>query len=197
MRAEAASNSNSTATMASSTAVKKLRLLLQAGAELGAVEQKAKLEGVDMKLVLSPSSMQQQHAADDDDNVNGKNKTIPETLIKKYKRMLKAGLPMNRVQQLAGVEAGVTPEEVEHILLKKDDTVGNAAEAFIKFVRMQKAGIPLAAIQNSARIQGVNVDELNAVLVLARGGDDDNNTLTVGQEVVQVDKRDDEAAAAS
>jgi hypothetical protein len=91
--------------------------------------------------------------------------------------MIKAGLPLDRVQQLAGVEAGVSPEEIERIL-GNNDTITNNADAqlkiddnekemdvkYAKFARMQQARIPLAAIQNSARIQGMDVDELNKVL---------------------------------
>ena len=77
---------------------KKLRLMLKAGAPLGAVQQKAKLEGVDMAIVLSSSS--------DENKVNNELTMIPEILIKKYKRMLKAGITMDRVQQLASIETG-------------------------------------------------------------------------------------------
>ncbi|KAL7502880.1 hypothetical protein ACHAXN_001232 [Cyclotella atomus] len=163
-------NSNMMGGNSPNAKVKKLRLLLQAGAPLGAVEQKARMEGVDIKLVLSHSSSN-----------NGKEgeelqAAIPEMLLKKYKRMIKAGLPLDRVQQLAGVETGVSPEEIERIL-GNNDTITNNADAqvkdgnekevnakYAKFARMQQAGIPLAAIQNSARIQGMDVDELNKVL---------------------------------
>ena len=80
---------------------------------LGAVEQKAKLEGIDMSLVLSPSSDAEEMDGDskknssivsDDEGEEGNEKkptaSIPETLVKKYKRMFKAGVPMDRVQQL-------------------------------------------------------------------------------------------------
>ena len=33
---------------------------------------------------------------------------IPETLVQKYKCMIKAGVPMDRVQQLAGIETGAS-----------------------------------------------------------------------------------------
>lgn len=132
--------------------VKKLRLMLQAGAPLGAVEQKARLEGVDMSLVLSPPS---DEVADEDDGRavvsdgeeqgdEGGISSIPETLVRKYKRMLKAGVPLDRVQQLAGIEAGASPEEVvAAVAQERSGEKKKAAERsedprMAKFVRMQK-----------------------------------------------------------
>ena len=110
--------------------------MLQAGAPLGAVEQKTKLEGIDMALVLSPS----------DEGKDGDGKTvvsdneariaaaaaaaIPETLVKEYKRMIKAGVPMDRVQQLAGVETGASPEQVASIVREAGSKgrIGGAAQ---------------------------------------------------------------------
>lgn len=155
--------------------VKKLRLMLQAGAPLGAVEQRAKLEGIDMALVLSPSDEKKEddkvgagREGDDQEGV-----PIPETLVKKYKRMVKAGVPLDRVHQLAGVEAGASPEQVDSVL-KGGGRDGSAEEKderpcknprMAKFVRMQKAGIPLVAIQNAARLQGHDMKELEEALV--------------------------------
>ncbi|KAL7513615.1 hypothetical protein ACHAXN_010887 [Cyclotella atomus] len=48
--------------------------------------------------------------------------------------------------------------------LKTDDNEKEMDVKYAKFARMQQARIPLAAIQNSARIQGMDVDELNKVL---------------------------------
>ena len=176
--------------------VKKLRLLLQAGAPLGAVEQKARIEGVDMELVLSPSNAKPNN--NDSMERDELQLAIPETLLKKYKRMMKAGLPLDRVQQLAGVEAGVSPEEVERVLGNNNGsriadghvTIGSEKEGgaeFVKFLRMQKAGIPLAAIQNSARIQGVNVDELNKTLGVAEDYTSETSAITAvnGEAVTQ------------
>ncbi|KAL7542096.1 hypothetical protein ACHAXR_013216 [Thalassiosira sp. AJA248-18] len=158
---------------ASSKAVKKLRLMLQAGAPLGAVEQKAKLEGIDISLVLSPSDegkVDEKTLVSDSEGEDGSagagEAAIPETLLKKYKRMIKAGVPMDRVQQLAGLEAGASPEQVAAIVLggndKKDEPSINPL--MTKFLRMQKAGIPVAAIQNSARLQGHDIKEVNEAL---------------------------------
>ncbi|KAL3774378.1 hypothetical protein ACHAW5_009075 [Stephanodiscus triporus] len=133
-----------------STKLKKLRLLLQAGAPLGAVEQKAKLEGIDIALVLSPSAGKSEGGGEDDDEA-----FIPETLVKKYKRMIKAGVPMDRVQQLAGIETGASPEQIATIIQGigrekagvKEESVMNPLMS--KFQLMQKAEIPLMiATQN-------------------------------------------------
>lgn len=168
--------------MSNAKQVKKLRLMLQAGAPLGAVEQKAKLEGIDMSLVLSPSKFESADGADQMED-GATMVMIPETLLKKYKRMRKAGLPLDRVQQLAGIEAGVSPEQVA-LILKEEEARECGSDScaeegwkkkgeviveprMAKFVKMQKAGLPLAAIQNAAKLQGFNVDEVNAALGLS------------------------------
>lgn len=195
-----------------SRGVKKLRLMLQAGAPLGAVEQKAKIEGVNMDLVLSP----QHRSSGSDDDEDGKDASsvvlvsdvedsrgggeddanaavacIPETLVKKYRRMLKAGVPFEGVHQLAMNESGASAEEVTGVLRdveregkkKKseekggDVTTGEGAPSASnprveKFLRMQRAGIPLIAIQNAARLQGHNMNEVNDALGVNKGGDE-------------------------
>jgi len=176
--------------------VKKLRLMLQAGAPLGAVEQRAKMEGIDMSHVLSPSSSEEEAKKKDDarmvvsdteedaTSAEKKKADIPETLVKKYKRMWKAGTPLGAVQQLAGRETGASPEEVEAILQGGEnegavvDPSALVNTRMAKFVRMQKAGIPLIAIQNAARLQGHDMDELNEAL----GVKDPNNEDKAGGE---------------
>jgi hypothetical protein len=124
-----------------STKLKKLRLLLQAGAPLGAVEQKAKLEGIDIALVLSPSADKSEGGGEDYDEAF----ILPETLVKKYKRMTKAGVPMDRVQHLAGIETGASPEQIATIIQGigreragvKEESVMNPLMS--KFRLMQKA----------------------------------------------------------
>jgi hypothetical protein len=163
-----------------STKVKKLRLLLQAGAPLGAVEQKARLDGVDIAAVLSP---RREHDTDDEGEPS-QERGMPETLRKKYKRMIKVGVPMDRVCQLAAVEAGLSEDTVVALLGKDqavkfmdgenggESTDGHADNAIptkqdptmVKFQRMHKAGIPLSAIQNAARLQGCTSNELHAAL---------------------------------
>lgn len=145
--------------------LKKLRLLLQAGAPLGAVEQKAKLEGIDIALVLSPSGDKNEGGGEEDEKA-----FIPETLVKKYRRMIKVGVPIDRVQQLAGIETGASPEQVASIIQGigrgktgvKEESIVNPLLS--KFLRMQNAGIPLIAIQNAARLQGCDIYELNKAL---------------------------------
>lgn len=122
------------------TKLKKLRLLLQAGAPLGAVEQKAKLEGIDIALVLSPSVDKNEGGDEEDEKA-----FIPETLVKKYRRMIKVGVPIDRVQQLAGIETGASPEQFASIIQGigrrktgvKEESIVNPLLS--KFRRMQNA----------------------------------------------------------
>lgn len=98
--------------------IKKLRLMLtKAGAPLEVVERRAAVEGIDMALVLQHeeecASSQDVVAFDNNEN----NSNFPEppaspVLLKKYKRMLKSGVPLPQVQQLAGIEAGMSFEQV-------------------------------------------------------------------------------------
>ncbi len=125
---------------ANGTKLKKLRLLLQAGAPLGAVQQKAKLDGIDIALVLSPSADKNEEGGEED----GKT-FIPETLVKKYTRMIKAGVHMDCVQHLAGIETGASPEQVASIIqgIGREKT-GVKVESVVnpllsKFRRMQNA----------------------------------------------------------
>ena len=116
----------------SNKSVKKLRLMLKAGAPLDAVKQKARLEGIDMTSVLSSSS--------GDNNGEGKSQDIiPEILVKKYKRMRKASIPMDRIQQLARIETGASPEQVESIVTSSSPP-------------------------DTARLQGFHVGEVTAAL---------------------------------
>jgi hypothetical protein len=163
---------------------KKLRLMLKAGAPLGDVQQKAKLEGVDMAIVLSSSS--------DENKVNNELTMIPEILIKKYKRMLKAGITMDRVQQLASIETGASPEEVEFIVTADPPAVVGGADIseevahqkrMTKFLRMQRAGIPVIAIANAARLQGFDVDEVTAALEGGSGSDSSSPVNVVVEDV--------------
>ncbi len=124
------------------TRLKKLRLLLQAGAPLGAVEQRAKIEGIDIALVLSPSADANEERLGEEDAVV----FIPETLIKKYKRMIKAGVPVDRVEQLAAIETGATPELVASVIKGTGHEKAHVVEEDMlvnpllsKFRRMKKA----------------------------------------------------------
>ena len=155
-------------------AVKKLKLMLKAGAPLGAVEQKAKMDGVDMSLVLSSN--------EEDVRAIENQTSIPEILVKKYKRMLKAGLPMDRIQQLASIETNASPEQIEAIVSAAPSVAATGITEKLeqtaqqrrmgKFLRMQKAGIPTVAILNAARLQNFDVDEVAAALDDSEKGGD-------------------------
>eukprot|EP00985_Skeletonema_marinoi_P033066 scaffold40365_cov197-Skeletonema_marinoi.AAC.1 len=110
---------------------------------------------------------------------------IPDILIKKYKRMLKAGITMDRVQQLASIETGASPEEVEFIVTADPPAGVGGAEMseevahqkrMTKFLRMQRAGIPVIAIANAARLQGFDVDEVTAALEGGSGSGSDSSS---------------------
>ena len=46
----------------------------------------------------------------------GKQSAIQETLVRKYKCMIKVGVPLDRVQQLAGVKTGASAKQVASIV---------------------------------------------------------------------------------
>lgn len=174
----------------SNKAVKKLKLMLKAGAPLGAVEQKAKLNGVDMSLVLSSD--------EEGDKASNSQTSIPEILVKKYKRMLKAGLPMDRIQQLASVETNASPEEIEAIVIAAPVATADITKKLEqtaqqrrvgKFLRMQKAGIPTVAILNAARLQNFDVDEVAAALE-GGGGSDIASPREAGEKTEENDDHD-------
>ena len=137
--------------------VKKLRMMLQAGLPMAAVEQKAKLEGIDMSLVLGEANEQ---AADepktsDEDAVNN---TIPDPLIKKYKRMIKSGVPLMGVQATATIDGHGrwTPADVakalEDVLDTTKDTHSQHYAARTKLPRRQASDTEeaLASLENAA-----------------------------------------------
>ena len=135
---------------------KKLRLMLQAGLPMAAVEQKAKLHGIDMSSVLEERNegAVEKGAVDDDMGET----TIPAPLIKKYKRMIKSGVPLMGVQAQASVDGGGrwTPEEVADILADVLDST-NAAHSHHYMPRhklpRRKASNPdeaLALLENAA-----------------------------------------------
>lgn len=84
--------------------IKKLRMMLQSGIPPAAVEQKAKLLGVDMAMVLG-------EAKEQDSSSEGPT-SIPAPLLKKYKRMIKSGVPLKGVQAQAFLDGSWTPEQV-------------------------------------------------------------------------------------
>ena len=106
--------------------IKKLRLMLTAaGAPLQVVERRAAMEGIDMDLVLQQPSRSATtpdeglvDAADgtaaNDDGAIVVEQAPPASsfLLKKYKRMIKVGIPLAQVQQLASIEANLSQEQV-------------------------------------------------------------------------------------
>eukprot|EP00804_Cyclotella_cryptica_P007580 CCRYP_010666-RC/>CCRYP_010666-RC protein AED:0.42 eAED:0.43 QI:0/0/0/1/1/1/2/0/226 len=153
-----------------------LQKILDAKKIMDAGKRKQPLDGVDISAVLSPRA--------DGQGEPTQETSVPETLRKKYKRMIKAGVPMDRVCQLAGVEAGLSQEAAMALFgtnqpakVEEDATDGESADGradkvipakqdpkMVKFQRMHKAGIPMAAIRNAAHLQGCTSKELHAAL---------------------------------
>jgi hypothetical protein len=89
--------------------IQKLRKMIQAGLPIAAVEQRAKLEGINLADILEESK-----ESDDDDLVE--TSPIPSSLVKKYRRMLQSGVPLKGVQSKAFLDGGWSPEQVAMIL---------------------------------------------------------------------------------
>lgn len=156
---------------------------------MDAVKQRAKMAGIDMRVVL-----QQQHDDEDEkeeeqqeekdphkgrgdeetnlyqgDIIKGSPSLSP-VLISKYKRMLKCGVPLAAVQQLAFVEGGWSPEQIvqifecavviesrrrrrHYVSYKPMASVSCSmkrahfkARKLVKYHRMMKVGVPLSAV---------------------------------------------------
>ncbi|KAL3898589.1 MAG: hypothetical protein SGARI_006637, partial [Bacillariaceae sp.] len=111
--------------------------------------------------------------------------------------MRKMGVGLAQVQQLAFVEAKLTPEQLEELMKANEDENKKSMQLGVvtvpsphmaKYLRMQKAGLPLPAIQKAAEIDGniVGNMELMHGLGLVESvqvdesfdgvGDDDNNS---------------------
>lgn len=86
--------------------IKKLRMMVQMGIPLEYVEQRAKVEGMDLSVVLGDNKQQAEEEGTEPQSV------IPTPLIKKYKRMIKSGVPLKGVQSQAFVDGRWTPEQV-------------------------------------------------------------------------------------
>ena len=100
---------------------------------MDAVKQRAHLAGIDMRAVLQyqDEEKDEQHPDDKDSNRNKNGNasksssaspsssssffSLPPALISKYKRMLKSGVPLPAVQQLAFVEGGWNPDQIIQI----------------------------------------------------------------------------------
>jgi len=98
---------------------------------MDAVKQRAHLAGIDMRAVLQYQEEEKDEQHPDDKDIVRNNKgnaskassssysspflSLPPTLISKYKRMLKSGVPLPAVQQLAFVEGGWSPDQIIQI----------------------------------------------------------------------------------
>lgn len=206
--------------------IKKLRLMLKAGAPLEAVQRRAAVEDIDMDLVLqqqdedtSKYDVPDDADADADPFVAA---PAPPILLKKYQRMLKAGIPLPQVQQLASVEANMSPEQVvvfcagkhatkapRSVSEQRDDEPGHQAaggskikadnsdittknsnsknhnrnqtlqsgrdRAFVKLRMMHKAGSSKAALEFTAEMLGISMEDLEKALSV-----DENKTKKDG-----------------
>ena len=91
--------------------MKKLRMMLQTGIPMAAVEQRAKLEGIEMAEVLGQNKNKMMKRKN-----NTSTLTIPTPLLKKYKRMIKSGVPLQAVQTQASLDGRWTPDQVQEAL---------------------------------------------------------------------------------
>jgi len=170
--------------------IKKLRLMLQSGIPLEAVKQKARLEGIDMAMVLNTattvsSPKEEETKSSSSSNEKEDNTTPmgpPAHLIKKYKRMLKCGVNLAAVQQLAHAQGGWTPEQVSTAVFDDEGSKSPSSETtpqdddneatiqykpckkpkydeatklLSKYKRMLQSGVPVGAIQQTAIREGV------------------------------------------
>ncbi len=93
----------STETRRNRIIIQKLRKMIQAGLPIAAVEQRAKLEGIDLSDVL-------EEGKEPEEQVQAG--AIPVALAKKYRRMIQSGVPLKGVQSQAYVDGCWSPEEV-------------------------------------------------------------------------------------
>jgi ATPases of the AAA+ class len=214
------------ATQNMNTTEKTLRLMLKRGIPMDAVKQRAKMAGIDMTVVL-----QQQHQQHDEDEqeqqeqdlggrdeeinryqgmmIKGSPCSLSPTLISKYKRMLKCGVPLAAVQQVAFVEGGWSPEQTvqifesavvierrsrrHHVSYKSMASMSCSmkrarckARKLVKYHRMMKVGVPLSAVE-----QCIMLDQSRCSRMVCNGLDDedreyDENLKSILKEIHQV-----------
>lgn len=95
--------------------IKKLRMMIQAGLPVAAVQQKIQVLGlpVTMDQVLQKDNAPNGTAtATTSSNDKNESCIIPTPLKKKYKRMIKAGVPLQAVQTMARVDGKFTPQQL-------------------------------------------------------------------------------------
>lgn len=100
--------------------LKRLRMMIKNGVPLAAVEQRARLEGVDPALILESGAEENEKVSSSSSSSSPSKKMYDP--LKKYKRMLKAGLPMAAIKQKATID-GVEFEEAD--LLVEDNNNNN------------------------------------------------------------------------
>ena len=80
--------------------------MLDAGIPMGAVEQRAKLEGLDMSVVLGTQDVAEA------ETTTGPSAKIPPHFLEKYQRMLRNNVPLKGVQCQAFVDGQWSPEDL-------------------------------------------------------------------------------------
>lgn len=93
--------------------IKKLRMMLQNGIPRGAVEQRAKLEGVNMAYVIGEKALD---GSDDEKKSSESDNEINDPFMKKYKRMIKSGVPWGGVKNTIMLDGRWKPEQVKMAL---------------------------------------------------------------------------------
>lgn len=94
--------------------IQTLRKMIQAGLPMGAVEQRAKLEGIDFADVLGESK---EVVEDEEEQEQVPTTTIiPPSFVKKYRRMIQSGVPLKGVQSKAYLDGCWSPEDIMKVL---------------------------------------------------------------------------------
>jgi hypothetical protein len=86
--------------------LKRLRSMVKNGVPIGAVEQRARLEGIDPTLLLPDANESEEPKKKSPQKITDGHKKSPLT---KYRKMLEAGIPMAAVEQRAVTVDGVDP----------------------------------------------------------------------------------------
>eukprot|EP00538_Stauroneis_constricta_P000206 CAMPEP_0119551160 /NCGR_PEP_ID=MMETSP1352-20130426/4488_1 /TAXON_ID=265584 /ORGANISM="Stauroneis constricta, Strain CCMP1120" /LENGTH=1044 /DNA_ID=CAMNT_0007597169 /DNA_START=81 /DNA_END=3215 /DNA_ORIENTATION=+ len=195
--------------------IQKLRKMLAKGLPEAAVAQRAKIEGVDMALVLATDDGEGTASSNgkrdrptsfgDDDGSNGDasnaSKSNPAItnpaddvsprLVKKYKNMLKIGISIAAVQQIAHVESNLQPadvlkvcgieeegdvaEEPQYAISKTAIAPAATKDPMRKYKAMVKSGVPVGAVQQTALRDGMNPEVIIKELGIAKDDDDDDD----------------------
>ena len=138
--------------------IEKYKKMIKAGVPLPAVHAKMKLENLDPALL-----------DDDKSNIASSTQSTPSIalaiknpLLEKYKKMVKAGVPLNAVKAKMQAEGQVDPSllddssSIQHNKneLTEIETKGNSV--IQKFLKMVKAGVPRAAVEAKMKLEGLD-----------------------------------------